>query len=120
MEGAQAQGEHAALDKEKGRREVKLKKKYRVLEKRYSDGGVGFFPQRGDWWHGWRYFADNSSRRGSDEPRSWLSYDTYEEAEKWLRREMAADKAIAAGERPRPSFPPVFAIKSIPHPVEEK
>jgi hypothetical protein len=103
-----------------GSAEMKLKKKYRILEKRYSDGGVGFFPQRGDWWHGWRYFADNSSRRGWDEPNSWLSYDTYEEAEQWLRREMAASREIAEGKRPKPSFPHVFAIKSIPHPVEEK
>ena len=98
---------------------MKLKKKYRILEKRYSDGNVGFFPQRGDWWHGWMYFADNSSCRGCDEPGSWISYDTYEEAEKWLRREMAADKEIAEGKRPAPSFPPVFVTEAIPHPVEE-
>jgi len=99
---------------------MKLKKKYRILEKRYSDGGVGFFPQCGDWWHGWRYFADNSSRRGWDEPRSWISYDTYEEAEKWLRREMAITKEIAEGKRPGPSFPPVFAVKTITHLIKEK
>lgn len=96
-----------------------MKKKYRILEKRYSDGSVGFFPQRGDWWNGWRYYADSSSRRGCDEPRSWLSYDTYEDAEKMIRREMAADRAIAAGERPKPSRTPVFVTGVIPHPVVE-
>lgn len=98
---------------------MKLKKKYRILEKRYSNGDVRFFPQCGDWWRGWRYFANNSSCRGWDEPRSWLSYGTYKEAENWLRREMAASREIAEGKRPEPSFPPVFAIKTIPHPVEE-
>lgn len=99
---------------------MKLKKKYRILEKRYSNGDVGFFPQSGDWWHGWRYFTVPSSRRGCDEPSSWLSYDTYEEAEKWLKREMTAYRAIADGKRPKPSFPFVFVTKSIPHPIEEK
>lgn len=97
-----------------------MKKKFRILEKRYSDGGVGFFPQSGDWWHGWRYFADNSSCRAWDEPHLWLSYDTYEEAEKWIRREMAAAREIAEGKRSRPSFPHVFATESIPHPIEEE
>jgi len=96
-----------------------MKKKYRVLEKRYSDGNVRFFPQSGDWWHGWRYFADNSSRWGWDEPNSWISYDTHEKAEKWLKREMAARREIADGKRPKPSFPSVFATKVIPHPVGE-
>lgn len=94
-------------------------KKYRILEKRYSDGGVGFFPQCGDWWHGWRHYTIAPSRRGYDEPRSWLSYNTYEEAEKWLKREIAISREIAEGKRPKPSFPHVFAVKVIPHPVEE-
>ena len=34
-----------------------MKKKYRILEKRYSDGSVWYFPQIGDWWHGWRYIC---------------------------------------------------------------
>lgn len=97
-----------------------MKKKYRILEKRYSNGDVGFFPQRGDWWHGWRYFADNSSRRGWDEPKSWLSFDTYEDAERWLKREMAASKEIAERKRPKPSFPNVFATEVILHPVKEE
>lgn len=97
-----------------------MKQKYRVLEKRYSNGGVRFFPQCGDWWHGWRYFADNSSRMGWDEPCSWMSYDTYEKAEKWLKLEMAARREIAEGNRPKPSFPAVFATKVIQHPVEEE
>ena len=97
-----------------------VKKKFRILEKRYSDGRVGFFPQSGDWWHGWRYFADNSSCRAWDEPHLWVSYDTYEEAEKWIRREMAAAREIAEGKRPRPSFPHVFATDTIPHPIEEE
>lgn len=96
-----------------------MKKKFRVLERRYSDGSVGFFPQVGDWWHGWRFFANNSSRRGWDEPRCWISFDTYEEVENWLRCEMAARREIANGDRPKPSFPHLFTIKEIPHPVGE-
>lgn len=32
-----------------------MRLKFRVEEKIYDDGRTRFFPQVGDWWHGWRY-----------------------------------------------------------------
>ena len=40
-----------------------MKIKYRVLESRYSDGSVRFFPQNHDWWHGWRFYANFQWKR---------------------------------------------------------
>lgn len=64
-----------------------MKIKYRVLESRYSDGSVRFFPQCGDWWHGWRTYAqpqwNNLSNRG---PGVKIWFDTLEKAQAYLDR----------------------------------
>ena len=66
-----------------------MKIKYRVLESRYSDGSVRFFPQRGDWWHGWGFYGQNTwsswSNRGN---RVHIWFDTLEKAETFLKREV--------------------------------
>ena len=95
-----------------------MKTKYRILEKRYSDGDVRFFPQCGDWWNGWRHYSDNLSYKGCDEPRAWLSYATYEEAAARLKRIIAADKAAKLNKPERK--PPVWPVKIIAHQIEEE
>ena len=64
-----------------------MKVKYRVYESRYSDGSVRFFPQCGDWWHGWRFYAQaqwsDFSNRG---PGVRIWFDTLEKAQAYLDR----------------------------------
>ncbi len=66
-----------------------MKVKYRVLESRYSDGSVRFFPQSYDWWHGWRFYANSQwsdfDNRG---PGIRIWFDTLEKAETFLTREI--------------------------------
>lgn len=61
-----------------------MKKKYRILEKHYSDGSVWYFPQIGDWWHGWRYICTKHvcPDIGPDTTRN--AFKSYEDAEKYL------------------------------------
>jgi len=95
----------------------KAVKKYRILEKKYSDGDVRYFPQRGDWWNGWRCFSDNSTFKGWDEPKGWLSYKTFAEAETKLKRIIKADQEIDAGARQAPRTH-VWAVSTKAHLVE--
>lgn len=93
-----------------------MRKKYRVLEKRYSDGVVRFFPQVYDWWHGWRYFSNLNSYHSADEPHCWLWGDTLEKAKNWLLKEIELRRTAQAPERRKP----VFVTESIEHPVQEE
>ena len=61
-----------------------MKKKYRILEKRYSDGSVWYFPQMGDWWHGWRYICTRHMCPDIGPNTTKEVFKSYEDAEKYL------------------------------------
>lgn len=67
-----------------------MKVKYRVLESRYSDGSVRFFPQKYDWWHWWRFYGQRFwtswSNSGTISAPIW--FDSLEKAEAFLKREV--------------------------------
>ena len=66
-----------------------MKVKYRVLESRYSDGSVRFFPQSGDWWHGWRFFG--TRLWGCYSNRDYMMslwFDSFDEAARFLEAEI--------------------------------
>ena len=61
-----------------------MKTKYRILEKRYSDGSVWYFPQMGDWWHGWRYICTRHPCPDIGPNTTKEVFNSYEDAEKYL------------------------------------
>jgi hypothetical protein len=61
-----------------------MKKKYRILEKHYSDGSVWYFPQMGDWWHGWRYICTRHVCPDIGPNTTKEVFKSYEDAEKYL------------------------------------
>lgn len=66
-----------------------MKIKYRVLESRYSDGSVRFFPQNYDWWHGWRFYGQRFWTNWSNNERSApIWFDSLEKAEKYLHKQI--------------------------------
>jgi hypothetical protein len=91
-----------------------MKIKYRVLESRYSDGSVRFFPQRGDWWHGWgcyvKWFWNCWSNRGTHAP---IWFDSLEEAEAFLHKEI--DWLKTFGQKTNLRNDHVYQIKEIAH-----
>ena len=66
-----------------------MKVKYRVLESRYSDGSVRFFPQSYDWWHGWRCYGQRfwtSWSNSSSSAPIW--FDSLEKAETFIGKQI--------------------------------
>ena len=97
-----------------------MKVKYRILESRYSDGSVRFFPQRGDWWHGWGFYGQNTwsswSNRGN---RVHIWFDTLEKAETFLKREVEWNKTHdPKKETVRDNL--VYQVKEITHNYSEE
>jgi hypothetical protein len=61
-----------------------MKTKYRILEKHYSDGSVWYFPQMGDWWHGWRYICTRHPCPDIGPNTTKEVFKSYEDTEKYL------------------------------------
>ena len=76
-----------------------MKTKYRIIESRYSDGSVRFFPQSGDWWHGWRFFAQKQwnewNNAGWPGIRIW--FYKFEDAAHWLEKEIGLKRTLGDG-----------------------
>lgn len=96
-----------------------MKVKYRVLESRYSDGSVRFFPQSGDWWHGWRFYGLNTwsafNNRGN---RVHVCFDTLEHAEAYLKRQIEWRKTHDP-KKVNPMDGYVHQVKEIIHKYDE-
>lgn len=96
-----------------------MKIKYRVLESRYSDGSVRFFPQSYDWWHGWRFYANSQwsdfDNRG---PGIRVWFDTLEKAEAYLKRQIEWRKTHDPN-KIDPMSGYVYRVKEIIHKYDE-
>ena len=90
-----------------------MKSKFRVEEKIYDDGQVRFFPQTGDWWHGWRYYADYSAW----DPYSFMrvSFDSLDQANDYLERQRDAVK-----QGMKPASTRRFCVKSVFHNLKDR
>jgi hypothetical protein len=97
-----------------------MKVKYRVLESRYSDGSVRFFPQNGDWWHGWRFYGkwlwSAYSARGTQAP---IWFDSLEEAEAFLHKQIDWLKTFGR-KTTRQTYGCVCMVKEIVHKYDKE
>lgn len=62
-----------------------MKRKFRVAENHYTDNTVRYFPQIGDWWHGWQYYAIDDGMYPLS--RKVISFDSLEEAENYIKKQ---------------------------------
>ena len=91
-----------------------MKSKFRVEEKIYDDGRSRFFPQVGDWWHGWRYFSESSAWDSVSFMR--VSFDSLDLANAYLERQRDAIEFF--GMRPSPTIR--RCVKSVFHDLKDK
>ena len=96
-----------------------MKIKYRVLESRYSDGSVRFFPQNYDWWHGWRFYGQRfwTSWSNSGMVSAPIWFDSLEKAEAYLHKQIDWLKTFGRKTKPRGVY--VHQVKEIIHNYNE-
>ena len=90
-----------------------MRLKFRVEEKIYDDGRTRFFPQVGDWWHGWRYFSECSAWDSDSSVK--LSFDSLDQANAYLKRQRGDIEFF--GMRPAPIIR--HCVKSVFHNLKD-
>ena len=86
-----------------------MKHKFRIAENHYSDNTIRYFPQIGDWWHGWQYYTFNDGLYPASIKA--ISFDSLEEATNYIRKQK---DFWEQGFKPKPRKPR-YLMKTIVH-----
>jgi len=86
-----------------------MKRKFRVAENHYSDNTVRYFPQIGDWWHGWRYYGFDDGMYPTS--KKVVSFDSLDEAMDYIKKQK---DFWDQGFKPKPRKPR-YLTKTIVH-----
>lgn len=86
-----------------------MKHKFRIAENHYSDNTIRYFPQIGDWWHGWQYYVFDDGMYPTS--RKVVSFDSLDEATDYIKKQK---DFWDQGFKPKPRKPR-YLMKTIAH-----